>query len=381
METAQQNRIPADPDLPVIRGVNLGGWLVLEKWMTPTLFEGLRALDETSFCQELGDNTAARLRPHHEAFLTEEDFAWIAAHGLNLVRIPVGHWLFGDKPPFIGAVDILDKAFVWAEKHGLKVLLDLHAAQGCQNGFDNGGIQNVFEWPLYPENIDDSVRFIERLAERYGEHPMLWGIQLLNEPRWDVPIHVLRGYYERGYHAVRKHAGENVWVVFHDGFRFALTGADEGSRVREDLSPALTDKQLSEIKIWEGFLEDPQYKRVMLDTHIYQTHSAVHQVMDLFDHLDMMKNRLPMMEKMHAHWPVMVGEWSLGQPKRLTDGIGANRTDYLRRLYANLQLELYERLDGWVFWNYKLSPESEARMPVWSYRASVEKGWLPASFR
>ncbi|MCY0903238.1 MAG: glucan 1,3-beta-glucosidase, partial [Firmicutes bacterium] len=33
-----------------IRGVNLGGWLVLERWMTPSLFAGLDAKDETDFC-------------------------------------------------------------------------------------------------------------------------------------------------------------------------------------------------------------------------------------------------------------------------------------------------------------------------------------------
>ena len=37
-----------------LRGVNLGGWLVLEKWMTPSLFEGLSATDETTWCAELG---------------------------------------------------------------------------------------------------------------------------------------------------------------------------------------------------------------------------------------------------------------------------------------------------------------------------------------
>ena len=44
-----------------LRGVNLGGWLVLEKWMTPSLFEGLAATDETTYCAELGgaaENTA-----------------------------------------------------------------------------------------------------------------------------------------------------------------------------------------------------------------------------------------------------------------------------------------------------------------------------------
>ena len=36
-----------------LRGVNLGGWLVLEKWMTPSVFEGLQATDETTWCAEL----------------------------------------------------------------------------------------------------------------------------------------------------------------------------------------------------------------------------------------------------------------------------------------------------------------------------------------
>ena len=30
-----------------IRGTNLGNWLVLEKWMSPQLFEGCDAEDET----------------------------------------------------------------------------------------------------------------------------------------------------------------------------------------------------------------------------------------------------------------------------------------------------------------------------------------------
>ena len=37
-----------------LHGVNLSGWLVLEEWMTPSVFEGLKAVDETSFCVEMG---------------------------------------------------------------------------------------------------------------------------------------------------------------------------------------------------------------------------------------------------------------------------------------------------------------------------------------
>jgi glucan 1,3-beta-glucosidase len=50
-----------------LSGVSLGGWLVLEKWMTPSLFAGLDATDETSFCVELGAEAEERLSRHWRA--------------------------------------------------------------------------------------------------------------------------------------------------------------------------------------------------------------------------------------------------------------------------------------------------------------------------
>ena len=47
-----------------LRGVNLGSWLVLEKWMVPSLFEGVEATDETTWCVALGEEAAPRLRAH-----------------------------------------------------------------------------------------------------------------------------------------------------------------------------------------------------------------------------------------------------------------------------------------------------------------------------
>lgn len=52
-----------------LRGVNLGGWLVLEKWMTPSLFEGLQAVDETSYCVELGACAEQTLTAHWHILL------------------------------------------------------------------------------------------------------------------------------------------------------------------------------------------------------------------------------------------------------------------------------------------------------------------------
>ncbi|WP_341278013.1 hypothetical protein [Paenibacillus sp. FSL H8-0537] len=36
-----------------VKGVNLGNWLVLEKWMNPAMFEGTEYEDETWLCRTL----------------------------------------------------------------------------------------------------------------------------------------------------------------------------------------------------------------------------------------------------------------------------------------------------------------------------------------
>ena len=105
--------------------------------MTPSLFAGTDAIDEYTFMAT--PDAAERLRRHHETWITEQDFAWLAGHGVQLVRLPVGHWVLADDPPYLGAPELLDAAMEWAAAYGLKVLLDLHAVSGSQNGQDHSG--------------------------------------------------------------------------------------------------------------------------------------------------------------------------------------------------------------------------------------------------
>lgn len=73
-----------------LRGVNLGEWLVIEKWMDENLFSGTEAMDETYLCIELGKERAKeRLKVHRDEFITERDFEDISVKGFNSVRIPV----------------------------------------------------------------------------------------------------------------------------------------------------------------------------------------------------------------------------------------------------------------------------------------------------
>ncbi len=349
-----------------LRGVNLGGWLVLEKWMTPSLFEGLAATDETTWCAELGRDAPARLRAHWQSFITREDFAWLAAVGINALRIPLGHWIFGppypyhakyggNPHPFVeGGIEVLDRALAWAGELGLRVVLDLHAAPGCQNGFDNGGMQDVCEWHTREEYLAHSVDVLARLASRYRAHSCLHAIELLNEPRWDVPTDLLKAYYLRACRAIRAHCrAENVAVVFHDGFRSH----------RE----------------YQGFLQPPEFENVIFDLHRYQCFEPADIALDIPGHLHkaavLWKNEAEEIQRELA-LPAIVGEWSLGLDRETILRMDAFKQDVAYRGYAGAQLLAFEHYLGWFFWSYR----TESR-PEWCFRECVERGWLPPRFQ
>jgi glucan 1,3-beta-glucosidase len=361
-----------------LRGVNLGGWLVLEKWMAPNLFEGLAATDETTWCVELGREAAKRLRRHWARFITRSDFAWLADAGINAVRIPVGHWIFGppypyhpkygDNPhPFVeGGIDVLDDALGWAEAYGLHVVLDLHAAPGCQNGFDNGGILNVCDWHTRAEYLAHSTAVLGRLAERYRSSPALYGIQLLNEPRWDVPTELLKGYYRQAYDAVRVHCPpERVAVILHDGFR--------------------------PYQEYLGFMPPSVYRNVIYDVHRYQCFERADLDMDIHGHLhkagDLWRQEGEDIQQ-GLGLPAIVGEWSLGLNlavvslwaegpyNHAVEQMDAFQRDVAYRAYGAAQLLAFEHFHGWFFWSYRTETT-----PEWCLRECVKRGWLPRRFQ
>ncbi|MDG4474836.1 glycoside hydrolase family 5 protein [Thiovibrio frasassiensis] len=358
-----------------LRGVNLGGWLVLEKWITPSLFEGLNATDETSYCVELGEAEATRrLHQHWNTFITRDDFAWLKSAGINAVRLPVGHWLFGkDYPyhrsyqearyPFVeGGLAIVDKVFEWAGEFGLRVVLDLHAAPGCQNGFDNGGILDVCEWHTSEEYIEHSLALLERLAERYGDQPTLHGIETLNEPRWDIPTELLKRFNLEAYQRIRRHCPpERVTVVFHDGFR--------------------------SFREYAGFLLEPEFRNVAIDIHRYQCFMDYDTSLDIFGHLR--KSAVDWRDEAdeiirESGYQVYCGEWSLGLDLKMVslwaegpfnhalEEMDLFQMSAAYRGYASAQVLTFEKYAGWFFWTYRTETA-----PEWCYRDCVDQGFFP----
>lgn len=176
-----------------IRGVNIGGWLVLEPWICPSIFQQFPAergiIDEYTLTQSLGAQAAVDtvLRHHWDTWATWADFKKIADSGFNLVRIPIGYWAYdnSDSPYAKGAAVYIDAAIDWARSVGLKVMIDLHGAPGSQNCFDNSGQKcSGPQWQT-GNNVQKTLNVLSGIQAKYGAasyDDVIAGIELLNEP-------------------------------------------------------------------------------------------------------------------------------------------------------------------------------------------------------
>ena len=378
-----------------IKGVNLGNWLVLEKWMLPELFEGTGAEDEVWLNRKMNPaELKEKMKEHRDTFITEQDFAFIKEQGIWLLRIPVPYFIFGDRPPFNGCVEYLDKAFDWAEKYGLQILIDLHTVPGSQNGYDNGGLTGVCKWCKNPEEVEFALTVLERLAKRYGQRQGLYGIEVLNEPisflvyatapstgkavdkeeakgSGYVPLPFLENFYRNAYRRLRKILPENKTIVFHDGFR---------------------------LRHWGKFFRKEHMKNVVLDTHIYifamESFVPIHMpwVYQIY-----IKSQQRLIERIQKDVPVVVGEWCIcnkyaekavsgkSAEKPSDRSAQADAQDELRKKryleIAAMQLQAWESGAGWIYWSYQFKPNrkeplDEKWKESWDFSRCVENGWI-----
>mmetsp|Transcript_27909 Transcript_27909/g.41146 ORF Transcript_27909/g.41146 Transcript_27909/m.41146 type:complete len:713 (-) Transcript_27909:426-2564(-) len=313
-----------------IRGVNLGSWMVLEPWITPSMFyqflggdETNTAMDMYSFCEILGPEEGNKqLRRHWETWVTEELIEELAQSGaVNSLRLPVGDWMYKPYGPYIGctdgALDYVDDLLDWAHARGLTVLFDIHGVKGSQNGFDNSGQSQDFEWTsalntepaglvtfqhwgirsaawmgefdretieytsTNYENIEHALETIQEIVNMYKGHPAVLGLEPVNEPWQYTPIEELKQYYWEGYLIVKKDAP--YWkYIMHDSFRF-------------------------DVETWGGFMAGCPDRA--LDTHIYQAWQDPASRISFYNNACGQKSAIAKMEA--AFGPVIVGEWSL----------------------------------------------------------------------
>ncbi|KAF2967930.1 hypothetical protein GQX73_g5598 [Xylaria multiplex] len=391
------------------RGVNIGGWLSLEPFITPSLFNydsRLGIVDEWTLCKHLGvKTTATTLEKHYATFVTEQTFKEIRDAGLDHVRIPYSYWAVQtyDDDPYLFRISwrYLLRGIEWARKYGLRVNLDLHGLPGSQNGWNHSGRLGPIGWLNGTNgdlNAQRSLDVHDRLSkffaqDRYRNIITFYG--LANEPQMvSLSASAVVSWTEEAYKLVRGNGLTFAKVVFGDGF-MGLTN-------------------------WQGLLTG--YSDLILDVHQYVIFNNdlikfTHQKKINFACNDWTKQAEESLNTATGYGPTMFAEWSQADTdcaKYLTNVGWGNRwtgtydsgnsssealtpmcpttdsscscgdanapaSDYsdtykkFLLMFAEAQMTSFEKGYGWWYWTWDTEDS-----PQWSYRQGLAAGILPA---
>lgn len=338
-----------------INGVSIGGWLVLEPYITPSLFETAIAIskknastvhlnlnntkvsltiddmhknvsivDEYTLCEKLGyENAKTILTSHYETWITKDDFKQIAESGFNLVRIPIGYWAWklnnslstypGNityKDPYVGEalqLSYLEKAIDWATEYGLKVWVDLHGLPGSQNGFDNSGERILFGKLGWLTDTKNKALTIKIWNEMFKKHlngsDTVVGIEIVNEPLapkinlWDIT----QSYYEAFdiFKGIQP-KDDNTTFVIHDAFQ----GIGHWNL---ELNP-----QYKNVSNQYYNLTGVSYSSqdVLVDHHHYEVFTDYQLLENQYERIMNIINYGQSINKELEYHPAVVGEWS-----------------------------------------------------------------------
>jgi len=276
-----------------LRGVNLGGWLVLEKWMTSELFGDAfkDAKDQYEF--DAIDGAKEALEKHWGSYFTEQDIQDLAKTGINALRIPIGYWAYDNaNTPYLKGADVyMEKAIGWARNANMKVWVDCHGSPGSQNGFDNSGHAGNVGWQE-GGNMAHSIGVLEKMAKKYGSKKyadVVVGLQLTNEPiSWGANDKTkTENWAKDAYHAVKNVTeNENMVIVMHDAFLKAPTWIE-------------TAKSLGS-----------GTKDFGIDTHLYQLFVEEDNKLTQKQHIEKACGWSKELKEANDVMPTFVGEWS-----------------------------------------------------------------------
>ena len=387
-----------------IRGVNIGGLFVLERWILPDFVDwgtSTQIYDQYTFSEQCAKyKICDKLYNHWNDFYNQDDFYQMKNAGLNTVRVPVGHWYFSeisgfyDGPyirPHISIYDMnhpITKIISYANNANLYVILDLHTAPGSQNGFDNSGQETHDPQPdhwgqhwIYDKYYVNStintniamVYYIEYIKNTYNIDNVIM-IELLNEPWQDIDLSLIKNYYYDTMYKIRNIS--NIPILLHDSFRGLQ---------------------------WNTLLKDFPFEHVYFDTHSYQCFSLGDVASNTYD-TDKLKIYVHLMATCASnnilHYetcttlPTLVGEWSVAiddcmpylnarfQNVGQCDRLYMRNNSYWREKYRDFaykQMSVFENELGWTFWTWKLSDYAE-KMEIssmyWSFRLLIQNGYI-----
>lgn len=190
------NLVTEDGRAVLLQGVNLGGWLIQESWMTPVNGEDRKwaNLDTLEVLESrFGyDKTANLVKTYQDNWITEWDIENIANMGCNVIRVPFwyrnfmkdeqGTWItenMDENPGF----QRLDWIIEQAGKNDMYVILDMHGCPGGQSMDHCCGTlcRNDLYTDVNCQNIMELLWSV--IAARYKDNPVVAAYDIMNEPQ------------------------------------------------------------------------------------------------------------------------------------------------------------------------------------------------------
>ncbi|HEY4931256.1 MAG TPA: cellulase family glycosylhydrolase [Terriglobales bacterium] len=166
----------------LLRGTNLGNWLVQEGYMFHFDHGPQSAREIEALTNELlGPEAADRFwHAYRERYVTRDDIQFLKRAGFNSIRIPIHYkyFLSDDAEGFTW----LDRVIGWSHEAGLYVVIDMHCAPGGQTGAnidDSWGYPWIYDSPQAQQLTIDTWK---RIAAHYRDSKTVLGYDLLNEP-------------------------------------------------------------------------------------------------------------------------------------------------------------------------------------------------------
>ncbi|CAK5268466.1 unnamed protein product [Mycena citricolor] len=399
-----------------IYGVNLGGWFILEPFITPALFQAYPAASDEWTLSALwraavGDQAfSAAMEDHYANFITEADFAQIAGAGLNWVRIPIPFWAIGVwsdigtdgthqvAEPFLETVcwKYIVRALGWARKYGIRVNLDLHTAPGSQNGYNHsgkGGQVNFLNGPMGVANAERMLDYIRIIVE------------FISQPEWADLIPMFGIVNEALLSTIGKSQITSFYLQAHNMIR-GITGIGEGHGPYISIHDGFIG-----VSNWGGFL--PGSDRIIMDTHPYFAFDQQPNDSPIAtsDQVGVLAGGIwpkqacsawgPGINTSHVEFGVTVaGEFSNGYNDCGLFLTGVNNTAHYggdcalwedsQNWNASVKAGLHEyalasmdAMQNWFFWTWKIGNATDGvvRAPLWSYQLGLEGGWMPTDPR
>ncbi|KAH0826810.1 glycoside hydrolase family 5 protein [Lanmaoa asiatica] len=359
------------------RGVNLGCWFVLERWIAETPFAHAVPPGQSDLDVAKGSHAKEILERHWDTWITNKDFEWLAARGINAVRIPIGYYhlcsldhsllsgtdFHGLDSIFEGAWIRLVRAVETAQLHGIGVLFDLHSAPGKQNQDSHSGTSSPTVLFTSRSNLELTVRVLRTLlsalrslrAEHDPPISNIIGIELLNEPK-PSSHSTLKNWYEKAIRELRV-VDWGLPIYISDCWM-----SDDYAHFVKSLPESTAP--------------------ICLDHHLYRCFTQADISMPAAQHsISLMDPNAPTPQTFArvagilegAGGALVVGEWSGAlNPGSLQGSINEREE---RARYIAAQLALFEQYcAGWFFWTYRKQYHGDQG---WSFRDAVEAGVFP----